>query len=492
MTSKIEPEYIIPEQAQPDIPKRTRSLSRGQRSTRSATKDTERKKEDTPIPPKRSSSKSLHSLNLKNERFRRDPDCYSVQSLKLSERPSKKGSYSSFTEESKTLPKTRSRRFQSLSTGVNSWGPQVPQRTRSRSSVSSKNQYQELEGYAGYAVVEKVKPARPPPPRRRKHSPSSDFNTFPRSQPSRPVRNYATLGPSRPPRRKQEQIRSVRTQSLEHIYTEDANPPSGIDLFPVQDLHGSNKDLQATDVVEKMKGRPLPAPPRPPRLKSKSEENNASVEEVEEVCVSTQTDPLPDDLCLEDDIVIQEFSHEQMRLQEQFLQEMREEEDRIHREMEAKRAKCVERSQDEPRPRGDEDEEKKLAQPIDDLGYASLDRRQTVDDEIDEPMPSTSRSFQTTERPIVTVLNDPIEPQQPVYVPLIPNVLTTETLRVGSLEVDQLRVNHLETNSLGVGEMNARQISVQDFLGTNLSVSNFLSLNFFFFKLYFKDSRRAK
>lgn len=473
-----EPEYIIPEQ-QPDVPKRSqRSLSRGPRPARASTSDREPTK--TPIAPKRSSSKS--SLNLKNDRFRRDPDTYSVQSLKLTEsstmQPTKKGSYSSFTEDSQTLPKARSRRYQSLSSGVNTWAPKVPQapqRTRSRSSVSSKTRNQELEDYAGYAVVDKVKPARPPPPRRRKHSP--DFNTFPRNTPSRPVRNYATLGPSRPPRRcKQDQAHSVRTQSLEHIYTEDTHPVNGLDFFPVQDLHGSNKDLQATNVVEKMKGRPLPAPPRPPRLKSKSEENN-SVEVVEEVCVSTQTDPLPDDLCLEDD-VIQEFSHEQMKLQQEFLREMREEEERIHKEMEAKRAKYIERDQahrrdpeDEPRQGGSEDESKKQQMTVheDDLGYASLDRRQTVadDDEINEPC--TSRSFQETlssePQPIA-----PIVPQQPVYVPLIPNVLTTETLRVGNLEVDQLRVNHLEVNTLAVAELNARQISVQELRGANLAV----------------------
>ncbi|KAF4531900.1 hypothetical protein B566_EDAN000929 [Ephemera danica] len=96
----------------------------------------------------------------------------------------------------------------------------------------------------------RLKPAPPRPPfpsiRRRRNRPLSGsgtqhFFTVPhrRGPPTRPTRNYATLGPSRPPRRH-------RRASLE-------------------DIHDSSRNLQSGAVIQKMKERPLPPPPRPPR-----------------------------------------------------------------------------------------------------------------------------------------------------------------------------------------------------------------------------------
>lgn len=233
--------------------------------------------------------------------------------------------------------------------------------------ATKRSEISEDEASLGYATVgkpiltkperhKKAKPPRPPPPRRKRDLSAPYFNTLPKRVPVRPMRNYSTLGPSRPPRKR-------GVGSAEHLYTGDTQSQAYVEiadeslsiLARSEDLHGSTKDLQTEEVIEKMKGRPLPPPPRPPRQKSrgpdeKNEENSYPIltqvevfvhdpppgtEIVEEVCVSTQTDPLPEDSCLETDEdfeAIQEFSHEQLRIQEAFLQEMKDEEERIRHE----------------------------------------------------------------------------------------------------------------------------------------------------------------
>ncbi|RZF48120.1 hypothetical protein LSTR_LSTR002186 [Laodelphax striatellus] len=173
----------------------------------------------------------------------------------------------------------------------------------------------------GYATVEKPpisktlerpqrqkknKPNRPPPPNRFNKKKASThmmnlknqsinfFFTYPRramkslnrdqQPPVRPVRNYSTIGPSRPPRRtkvfkepvyaegdnipfmdeSEKETIDSSTPKIQHVADEEDKPLKDL-------IDGDAKDLQSGDVIEKMKGRPLPAPPRPPR-KSKTEE----------------------------------------------------------------------------------------------------------------------------------------------------------------------------------------------------------------------------
>jgi len=453
-------------------PKRAKSLSRTSRSIQSLNKTAATA---SPIPPKRSLSRASH------------------------------GSYHSFADDER------------------SWVPHAPDRTRSlsRSSKKSKpaigapslsqetHEYEvpSEDNYPGYAVVEKLKPPRPPPPRRQKRSASPNFNTFPRHSaavPTRPLRNYATLGPSRPPRR----TRPKPALSLEHIYTSDQMSQSYLEVksSPIEDIHGSNKDLQASDVVEKMKVRPLPAPPRPPRIKSRSDD--ISTEEVEEACAATQTDPLPDDMCMEDDI-IQEFSHDQLRVQEAFLKEMREEEEQVRREIETRRARNIdvtaEKEENEAkmeiirqmdniiqeerrlllgerqppddrvdRPEHELKKKSELEVYEDDLGYASLDRRQTRTEE--EPQPSTSFRLPSADE-THTLESAPSTSMAPVYVPLVPEIVSTERLRVGQLEVDRLTVNSLEASTITTQDIRSTALSVQDIRGTALQVCICHSLN---------------
>lgn len=160
----------------------------------------------------------------------------------------------------------------------------------------------------GYAVIDKTKirdPPLPPPrtPPRRRRSLRSDsgssekFATVPRTeqQPVRPLRNYSTLGPSRPPRNSKSSIPNLTDEEKENI---DITQYIEIEEEPA-------RRLQSGEVIQKMKDRPLPAPPRPPRkprtLQDSTQEvdnlasPSLSAENFEESEVSTQTEPLPDD-----------------------------------------------------------------------------------------------------------------------------------------------------------------------------------------------------
>lgn len=188
---------------------------------------------------------------------------------------------------------------------------------------------QDVRDAMGYAVVNKTQRNREPPlpstPRRQRksrseHSPvEAKFFTVPRSlndaPPTRPTRNYSTLGPNRPPRKRSE------------LDLRDDEEKENIDISQYIEIEDEDhsRDLQSGDIINKMKGRPLPAPPRPPRksrdrskdtLRDITQQSNiigddldekahglspaSPIEAVEEITVSTQTDPLPDDFCCDE------------------------------------------------------------------------------------------------------------------------------------------------------------------------------------------------
>ncbi|XP_055702484.1 uncharacterized protein LOC129801446 isoform X3 [Phlebotomus papatasi] len=177
----------------------------------------------------------------------------------------------------------------------------------------------DLTGNNGYAVVKKEPPPRPPPPIRRKKASKSpaenQFATMPLpkrsvSPPARPKRNYSTIAPSRPPRTK-----SVSSLG-EELKLLTSPSPDATQYEEIEDLD-SHKDLQSGEVIKKMKERPLPPPPRPERSlkrpkKYKKDDkpdddrdgggimSDSRPLNIEEVEVSTQTDPLPDDFCCEE------------------------------------------------------------------------------------------------------------------------------------------------------------------------------------------------
>lgn len=133
-------------------------------------------------------------------------------------------------------------------------------------------------------------------------------------------RKYYTVGankesPDRPPRKKSSNSLMTLDSFIKHSVSGDITQYVEID-----EPFEAHKKLNSGDVVNKMKDRPLPPPPRPPRgsRRSKNKKNTTGKEEtgelnkkIESLCqsengenvieieVSTQTDPLPDDVDFE-------------------------------------------------------------------------------------------------------------------------------------------------------------------------------------------------
>ncbi|KAL3285038.1 hypothetical protein HHI36_019165 [Cryptolaemus montrouzieri] len=160
----------------------------------------------------------------------------------------------------------------------------------------------DLRDAMGYAIVDK----------NQNKNWEHKFCTVPRShekessKPERPLRNYSTLGPSRPPRKLSRNMTDEEKENIDitqYIEIED------------------ERDLQSGEIIQKMQNRPLPAPPRPPRARSKplndittetlsssnivsrenlATENTETCHDIEETEVSTQTEPLPADFVCEE------------------------------------------------------------------------------------------------------------------------------------------------------------------------------------------------
>uniref|UniRef100_A0A182MHC5 Uncharacterized protein n=1 Tax=Anopheles culicifacies TaxID=139723 RepID=A0A182MHC5_9DIPT len=196
-----------------------------------------------------------------------------------------------------------------------------------RSPVPGRDSYSyEISETNGYATVRKEAPPRPPAPIRRRKStrsldapPPRQFNTLPNYHhsvsPVRPQRNYSTINPNRPPRRKsvtsltgEQQLKSSSLSKDDMAQYEDVIAPAP-PLGPKPPLHSG-------DVANKMKDRPLPPPPRPTRkprrpdgsdhhdLDGGAERMVFSVHDssIEEVETATQTDPVSEDFGLDAEI----------------------------------------------------------------------------------------------------------------------------------------------------------------------------------------------
>jgi len=176
---------------------------------------------------------------------------------------------------------------------------------------------------SGYAEIKqfqnKTPPPRPPPPS--SYSPASEpsdqssysyIYTVPRrkpkyqtisSSPERPPRTYCTIRPHRPPRK-------TRTQTTDtnHLTPDDGESGRRHSFSSSDEQTRTERDLQSAPVVERMRTRPLPAPPRTKRRNSnqpppKDEETTVPVpavldvpaaEEAEEPVVPvTETAPVP-------------------------------------------------------------------------------------------------------------------------------------------------------------------------------------------------------
>lgn len=224
-------------------------------------------------------------------------------------------------------PPSRPSRTRSQSRGTSQ--PDDDRTSRGAESLLSENQavcveetcIKDIRDPMGYAIIDKQKVRDPPlppprtPPRKRRSiqsnksgSSETKFSTVPRThgddddRPVRPLRNYSTLGPSRPPRNKS--IPNLTDEEKENI---DISQYIEIEEEPAH-------RLQSGEVLQKMRDRPLPAPPRPPRKgrtlhditqdenvpPEQEEPSSEKSEELEEMEVSTQTEALPDGLVCEE------------------------------------------------------------------------------------------------------------------------------------------------------------------------------------------------
>ncbi|XP_058120902.1 microtubule-associated protein futsch-like [Anopheles ziemanni] len=207
-----------------------------------------------------------------------------------------------------------SRGAESLIVGIIDRAP--TQRESYRYEVSESN---------GYATVRKEAPPRPPAPtiRRRKSTRSLDaqpqptraFNTLPNYHhsvsPVRPQRNYSTINPNRPPRRKSvTSLTGEQQQKPSRLSRDDVRGRDYEDVAPP--VGPKPPTVHSGDVANKMKDRPLPPPPRPTRKPrrpdgSDHQDLDGGAERlvpmgVEEVEIAIQTDPVSEDLRLDAEI----------------------------------------------------------------------------------------------------------------------------------------------------------------------------------------------
>nr|CAD7587168.1 unnamed protein product [Timema genevievae] len=455
------------------------------------------------------------------------------------------------------VPPKRVRRKSSRGTSI----ADEDRTSRGASSLPSErdlvNEDEDLQGdieleFGGYASVTKVvpakperprrpKPPRPPAPGRRKRSRFSQFFSLPRkSPPKRPLRNYSTLGPSRPPRRgRVAEPRYIEQDNKSESYIEIGD---NLEQMNQEESHGSSRDLQSGDVIERMKGRPLPAPPRPPRkgrdgrdaiwradeeemeiedeqLDSQEAFDNLKEEEAlaalsdklfysqqetditepqdedyrqdyeqeetkevittseqtsfepEEVSVSTQTDPLPDDYCMDGGYDAEDLQSNKVNVETETKTKRTVPESTKKMSMDKT---CIpEVSTQTPMetlPTPGVCEPAVIGRLV--CGTRASPESTVVEEpeskkaEVEHREPESKRKAPT---PPPTVTQTIIERHIPVYMAPDQNteveVLRTQRLQVGELDVERLNV----------GELQAQKIKVSDIDGMSMSVTELTS-----------------
>ncbi|KAI4471304.1 hypothetical protein MML48_1g02276 [Holotrichia oblita] len=315
---------------------------------------------------------------------------------------------------------------------------------------------QQVCDYMGYAVIEKNRhrePPLPPPTRKKRAAAKTDakFFTVPRplkeEAPIRPIRNYSTLVPkgSRSPT-------SFGKDEKENL-----------DLGQYIEIEDDDEHsrLQSGEIVQKMKDRPLPAPPRPPRktkdsdkdgpFKDITNQNDLDEEEpplktkLEEAEVSVQTEPLPDDVVCEelvqekgDKIIIPTTS-------------------KYHQPItEFENIETVTHGALVVTPVPEDFQEG----PITSFSRSTeriITIRREVDNEKDSKIPG---SYTYTKESQPTIIERIIE--RPIASSPEIEVLKAQKLQVSDLDVDRLMVNELLASKIKVSEIDSDSISVTE------------------------------
>ncbi|KAF2902835.1 hypothetical protein ILUMI_03352 [Ignelater luminosus] len=340
---------------------------------------------------------------------------------------------------------------------------------------------QDVRDTMGYAVVDKSKafrepplppsrlpPSTPPRTRRSKKGPRKPdkFSTVPRSTsdspPVRPLRNYSTLGGS------SRTSRTSRSKSPTSLHGEEKE---NIDIGQYIEIENGEpvRHLQSGEVIQKMKDRPLPAPPRPPRrprgstrevFRDISHERNLPPEEdiekaqMEETETSTQTEPVPENLVGEE---------QDSQMQAEVLADIEKQILPCEHEETVTHAALV-------------------VQPLNNaqiLPYSQLSRPQekppierTIPVTRESTVPEQPRTYddeETSEIPEeFTKLKNP--PPKPSAAPPDKKVQKPEQ-EVGILKAQKMQVMDLDVDKLRVNELQASKIIVSELDGMSLQVS---------------------
>ncbi|EZA53507.1 hypothetical protein X777_06981 [Ooceraea biroi] len=294
---------------------------------------------------------------------------------------------------------------------------------------------------SGYAIVEK--PPRPPPPRRKR----DEFATAPRPvPPKRPQRAYSTLGPIK--------TRSTPVESAPYIE---------VDADDVE-----HKELRGGKALNKIQGRPLPAPPRPPRARKERAivqrpRTPHEFAEATEITTATQTDPLPDDVVIEQEEITQaKLIMTPSRSGSQVLVSM----ERI------------------PSPSGTG------TPPVPPLPMPQLLRKEEEEEELREDIRTAFDTVSlTSPSPIRETdpknkhrsaphLEERVSEEEPYPRPrtkpsLLPESLKVSSLEVGDLKVDRLSVSQIEAHRIMASEVDAMMITTSELKGGSSMESSF-------------------
>lgn len=365
----------------------------------------------------------------------------------------------------------------------------------------------DLRDSMGYAIVDKNGQQR---------SWEHKFCSVPRklkNKPTKSTRNYHTIGPTRPPRKKN--LTDEEKENIDIIQyieiDEDRNIKSG----------DEDRKLKSGEVIQKIQNRPLPAPPRPPRktrtlddeehedinpinenedinlinrqegthlineqetinlinekedihlINEKEDINPINeheditklLEHIEETEVSTQTDPLPDDFICEE--VVQEET-------DKIITPSVARKNEINKKLEEINTKLITPT------RYSYDEEtithgQLVVEPLNgakilpDLEYSPKERIVPIDKDLEES--DIPESFHQLADPIdnkETRVEDNKQNKENnqkniTIEPIIPNLelIKTQKLQISDLDIDRLTVNELVANKIIVSEIESGNI----------------------------------
>ncbi|XP_014476386.1 PREDICTED: serine/arginine repetitive matrix protein 2 isoform X2 [Dinoponera quadriceps] len=304
---------------------------------------------------------------------------------------------------------------------------------------------------SGYAIVEKrEKPPRPPPPRRRRDK----FATTPRSAaPKRPQRAYSTLGPASrfagPPSDTVTSETTITVSTTPTLLAADEFTP-----YIEIDLDDEHRD----EVLHKIQGRPLPAPPRPPRAKREHSvvERPRTPFEFAETTAATQTDPLPDDMVIEEEVTQAKLIVTPSRSGSQVMVSM-------------ERIPSPSRTGTPPVPplplishilRKDEEREEERE---DEIGRMAFD---TVSLTAPSPTRETERTSRHMSAPHLQERSREEEELRAIRSALFSDEpLRISSLEVGDLKVDRLSVSQIEAHKIVASEVDAMVIATSELRG---------------------------